>query len=208
MSQKAQRVAVFGGAFDPFHFGHVAAIRLLLSLPDIARVIVVPSGDRPDKQHVSCAADRFEMTRAGVKEIFADEPRVVVSDVQSSGKVGFSTFDLVSHLRSDYGEGISVVIGQELLKDLSSWHRAEELSQLAQFLVLARPETSSSHAQLGGWRLEVLPGFGQAGVKVSSTELRERLAKGERCQGLLPDIVRDYCVTKGLYVPGKERQEG
>jgi cytidyltransferase-like protein len=53
MISTAQQIAVFGGAFDPFHNGHVAAIKLLLSQPDISKVLVVPSGDRPDKHGVS-----------------------------------------------------------------------------------------------------------------------------------------------------------
>lgn len=198
MSKAATCIAVFGGAFDPFHNGHVAAIKLLLAVPTIDRVLVVPSGDRPDKQGVSLAADRFEMTRRGVGAAFAHNPRVVVSDVQSRGEVGFSTIDLVTYVQKHFGKQAGVVIGSELLKDLAMWHRSEELKQLAKFLVLERPGATAAGAPTG-WQVEFLPTFGAEAVEVSSTELRKRLAQGEGCEGLLPEVVTDYCIERRLY---------
>jgi len=198
MSKAATCIAVFGGAFDPFHNGHVAAIKLLLTVPTIDRVLVVPSGDRPDKQGVSPAADRFEMTRRGIGAVFAHEPRVIVSDVQSRGEVGFSSIDLVTYVQKHFGKQAGVVIGSELLKELPMWHRAEELRQQAKFLVLERPGAIAATPPTG-WHVEFLPTFGAEAVEVSSTELRKKLAQGERCEGLLPEVVRDYCIQRGLY---------
>lgn len=198
MNADGKLIAVFGGAFDPFHNGHIAAIKLLLSVPRIDRVLVVPSGDRPDKHGVSPAIDRFEMTRRGVEAELPQEPRVSVTDVQSRGAVGFATIDLVTYVRNQFGMEAGVVIGHELLKDLPTWHRAEELKQVAQFLVFERPGVGIEEPP-PGWSVEFLSQFGDNGVQVSSTELRARLAAGERCEGLLPDVVRDYCTKKGLY---------
>jgi nicotinate-nucleotide adenylyltransferase len=198
MSVQAKCIAVFGGAFDPFHSGHVAAITLLLSVPHVERVVVVPSGDRPDKQGVSPAADRFEMTRRGVEAAFPGESRVLVTDVQSRGAVGFATIDLVTYIHDRFGMEAGVVIGHELLHDLPKWHRADELKQRARFLVLERPGAGAA-APIPGWRVEFLPPFGALSVEVSSTELRQRLARGERCEGLMPEVVREYCAHKGLY---------
>lgn len=198
MSSEEKFIAVFGGAFDPFHNGHVAAITLLLTVPIIDRVLVVPSGDRPDKRKVSPAHDRFEMTRRGVEAAFANNPRVIVSAAQSRGEVGFSTIDLVTHVQRHFAMPAGVVIGSELLKDLPQWHRAEELRELARFLVLERPGVVKETAPVG-WRVEFLPTFGAAAVEVSSSELRTRLARGDLCEGLLPEAVRDYCVMRGLY---------
>lgn len=198
MTGAAMCIAVFGGAFDPFHNGHIAAIKLLLSVPCIDRVLVMPSGDRPDKQGVSPAEDRFEMTRLGVGAAFAHNPRVVVSDVQSRGEVGFATIDLVTYVEDQFSMQAGVVIGGELLKDLPMWHRAEELKQRARFLVLERPGVAVQ-MPLKQWRVEFLPTFGAEAVEVSSTELRKRLARGDRCEGMLPKAVTDYCVSRGLY---------
>jgi nicotinate-nucleotide adenylyltransferase len=198
MNAQAKCIAVFGGAFDPFHNGHVAAIKLLLSVPHVERILVVPSGERPDKKNVSPAVDRLEMTRRGVEAAFSGEPRVVVTDVQSRGAVGFATIDLVTYVRNQFGIEPGVVIGHELLRDLPKWHRAEELKRLATFLVFERPGMSSEPPP-PGWNIEFLSQFGDSGVEVSSTELRARMASGDRCEGLIPDVVRDYCTSRGLY---------
>jgi nicotinate-nucleotide adenylyltransferase len=198
MSTAIKRVAVFGGAFDPFHNGHVAAVRLLLSDPSISQVIIVPSGERPDKQGVSKATERLEMTRLGVQAVFGGDPRVAVSDVQSTGAVGFATIDLITYLRGTSSDQIEVVIGHELLKDLGVWNRADELKVMAHFLVLTRPGEVTSEPP-PGWHVTFLPPFGAQGVDISSTALRARLASGDICQGLLPDVVRDYCRSRMLY---------
>lgn len=198
MTSSPSCIALFGGAFDPFHNGHVAAITLLLSQPTISQVWVVPSGDRPDKTGMSPAIDRFEMTRRGVHAVFAGNPRVIVSDIQSRGSVGFATIDLIVYVQREQQTEVGVVIGHELIKDLPKWHRAEELRQAARFLVLNRPGVAIDEPP-PGWRIEFLPPFGVDGVQISSTELRQRLAAGELCEGLLPEVVRSYCTEKRLY---------
>ena len=205
ISSKSERIVIFGGAFDPFHNGHVAVIRQLLKLSNIGLIVVVPSGTRPDKLNTSSAQARLEISRLGVEEIFKDEPRVKVSDLQVNGAVGFSSIDLLRHFKALYPEApISIVIGSELIKDLPNWHKADELKQEASFIVVSRPgeykeKLKSISANFLGWNLEPLPDMGTLGVKVSSTELRARLAKGDLCRDLLPESVARYCLVNKLY---------
>lgn len=194
-----ERVAIFGGAFDPFHCGHTVAIRHLLSSDRVDRVLVVPSGDRPDKPNVSPALDRLEMTRRAIAECFAGDPRVEVSDLQVSGAVDFGTIDLVRHFKKDSSIEPLIVVGQELLQDLSSWKSAEELKESATFLVLARPGGSRAEPP-SGWKTIFAKPFGPEGVCISSTELRARLGRGERCEKLVAQGVFDYCRERRLYV--------
>lgn len=193
-----QKIALFGGAFDPFHNGHVAAISHLLRDSRVARVLVVPSGDRPDKHGVSKALHRLEMVRLGVAESFAGEARVKVCDLQARGRVGYATIDLVEHLQSEEKMPLLFVIGQELVSDLPQWKDPERLREKVEYLVLQRPGTEGV-AKLAGWRLHVASPFGIDGVSVSSTELRERIARGIPCEGLLPGSVLRYCQENKLY---------
>lgn len=192
--------AILGGAFDPFHNGHVAAIAHLLRDSRITRVLVVPSGDRPDKQGGSNALHRLEMARRGVAESFAGEARVEVCDLQARGVVGYATIDLIEHLQSEEKAPLLFVIGQELVADLPQWKDPERLRVQVEFLVLQRPGTQGATQQLPGWRLRVAAPFGADGVSVSSTELRDRIARGMPCQGLLPGSVLRYCEENKLYV--------
>lgn len=201
-----KRVAIFGGAFDPFHKGHSAVIRHLLDEDKLDRVIVVPSGDRPDKPDVSSAVQRLAMTCIGVEESFPYDTRVAVSDVQVQGTVGHATIDLVTHFGQDSSIDLLVVIGQELLPDLPSWVRAQELRTRAHFLVLQRPGSGASEPLLPvDWRCELSKPFAGGGVHISSTEIRQRLSRGERCGDVLSKGVYDYCVRQQLYGTSKIR---
>lgn len=193
-----ERVAIFGGAFDPFHFGHVSAIRHLLASPHIDTVLVVPSGDRPDKRHLSGAMDRYEMARRGVGALFESDPRVAVSDLQASGRVGYGTIDLVEYFQHDPSKNVVIVIGHELLGDLERWREAETLKKKATFLVMQRPGTEKPHVPTG-WSVRVLEPFSDGGIEVSSTELREKIRKGESVDQLMPREVLAYCKERGLY---------
>lgn len=201
-------VALFGGAFDPFHMGHSAAIRHLLEEENVDSVVVIPSGDRPDKPSVSPAADRLMMTRIGVAASFPNDKRVEVSDLQVTGKVGYATIDMVLYYQQNPLLEPVIVIGRELLADLPGWVRAKELRERAQFLVLERPGSSAHTPQplLAGWRYVVSKPFTGGGIRISSTELRKRLARGERCEEVLCQDVYDYCKTRQLYGSGNVAQ--
>ncbi len=201
ISSCVEKVAVLGGAFDPFHYGHVAAIRHLLRSGKIDTVLVVPSGDRPDKPQVSSALDRLEMTKKGVHAEFAGDPRVEVSDIQVSGQAGYGTIDLVRYFETLPSKEPYFVIGQELLHDLPAWKESAELQKKARFLVLRRPgagDTEEAH----GWNVTYLDPFGACGVELSSTELRERLRAGNACDESMPKAVLAYCRERKLYCRG------
>jgi nicotinate-nucleotide adenylyltransferase len=193
-----ETIAIFGGAFDPFHRGHAAVIEHLLHTPGIDRVIVMPSGDRPDKKNVSPAYHRLALTVRGVTECFHGNPRVEVSDLHASGRVGYGTVDLVQYYESDSSVRPVFAIGQELVGDLPLWKDADILRQKAQFLVLQRPGAEPVQV-LEGWKMTIAEPFANGGVAISSTAVREQLARGEGTSEFVPQSVVEYCLEKKLY---------
>lgn len=193
-----QRTALFGGAFDPFHAGHLAVIRHLLATPTIDAVLVVPSGDRPDKKGVSLARDRYEMVKLGVAGEFRGDPRVEVSDLQTSHAIGYGTIDLVRHFANDPLREVWIVIGQELLHDLPAWKDAHQLKESAKFLIIRRPGVVETSAP-AGWSVVFLEPFADLGVEVSSTELREKMRRGEAVDRWVPIDVLAYAAARRLY---------
>jgi len=168
----------------------------------IDTVLVVPSGDRPDKPGVSPALDRLQMTRRGVKAEFAGDPRVEVSDIQVSGEVDYGTIDLVRYFDRVPSKEPYFVIGQELLKDLPTWKDSSQLQNKARFLVLRRPGAIDAEDAARGWNLTYLEPFGESGVEVSSTALRDRLRAGSACDELMPKAVLAYSRERKLYEKG------
>jgi len=199
-NQARGRVVIFGGAFDPFHNGHVAVIKLLLRLANIKQVVVVPSGARPDKLSLSGAVDRLNICKLGVAANFSESTKVSVSDTQVSGVAGFSSIDLARYFKVVYPESELVfVVGSELIKDLPNWYKASELKDEVSFIVVKRPGDKTESKLDSDWRLEWLPELGDLAIDVSSTELRRRLASGDPCTGLLPAEVVRYCLERGVY---------
>ncbi len=198
MQAKPIRLAIYGGAFDPIHNGHLATIAQLVASDQVDTVVVVPSGDRPDKKITVSAADRLRMTQLAIEEAFAGDPRISVSDIHATGQVGCGTIDLVEHFRKQPEVIPYVVLGQELLGDLPKWKEEARLRSLAHFIVIRRPgavATELPREISASW----LSFPYQAGVIISSTTLREMLAKGVSCAGLLPPAVLGFCRSHGLY---------
>ena len=198
MDAKTNRLAIYGGAFDPIHNGHLVTIAQLLASGGVDSVVVVPSGDRPDKKISVSAADRLAMTRVAIEEAFPNDSRVSVSDIHATGKVGYGTIDLVEHFMKQPDTAPCVVIGQELLGDLSAWREISRLKSLTSFLVIRRPGTAGPELpkdMAASW----LSSPYEAGVLVSSTTIRAMLAQGLSCSGLLPPSVLAYCRSHALY---------
>lgn len=196
----SKKIAIYGGAFDPIHNGHLAVIAQLLASGQVDSVIVVPSGDRPDKMVRVSAADRLSMAQLAVKEAFAGDPRVEVSDLHASGRVGYGTIDLVDHFLKVQGAEPYVVVGRELLADLPQWKESARLCANARFIVIDRPEVSPGPVPHGVQASELRAPY-QAGVLVSSTLIRLLLSQGLSCAGLVPQCVLAFCKAKGLYAP-------
>lgn len=192
------RVALYGGAFNPIHNGHLATVALLLADGQVDSVVVLPSGDRPDKKASVRAADRVLMAERAIAEAFPNDARVTVSDLQATGQVGYGTIDLVDHFLQQPNTETYVVIGHELLPDLTSWKESARLCSIAQFLVVHRPGSSLGGLPKGV-RASVIHAPYQAGVLVSSSTIRELLIQGLSCAGLLPPSVLAFCKERGLY---------
>ncbi len=192
------RLAIYGGAFDPIHNGHLATIGQLLASGQVDKVVVVPSGDRPDKKLSVSAMDRLAMTRLAIEEAFPHDARVFVSDLHTAGTVGYGTIDLVDHFSRQPGIAPYVILGQELLGDLSCWRDSARLQAIARFIVIRRPGTVEQQLPKEGayaW----LQAPHDVGVLVSSTTLRGMVAQGLPCAGLLPPSVLAFCRSRGLY---------
>lgn len=202
MSGAVTRVALFGGAFDPLHNGHLATISLLLSSGVVDEVVVVPCGDRPDKPKTSPAGHRLAMAQLGVDSQFAADPRVKISEVQITGEAGYATVDLLAYFKKARPDAeLLVVIGAELVPDVPTWREPETLKKIAHLLVVRRPGVPEPSVP-SGWRVTTLLQPYSAEVEISSTELRRRMVAGESLLGVVPGAVREYCDQNGLYKGG------
>jgi len=193
-----KKTALYGGAFDPLHNGHLATIAALLNSAAVDEVLVIPSGDRPDKPASTPASVRYEMCSIALAETFAGDPRVVLSDLHSGQRVGYATIDLVRYFRNDPAREVFVVVGEELLGELHTWKEADALKREGRFMVVHRPGVSQVTVP-DGWAVTMLPLTSGSGVEVSSTMLRSMLRNKSSCAGLMPACIERFCKERGLY---------
>lgn len=207
-------VGVFGGTFDPVHYGHLRTALELVELLQLQQLRLMPCAVPPHREPPACSARH----RAAMVELaVAGEPRLVC-DTRELGREGVSyTIDSLVELRRELGEGHSLclVMGCDAVLGITTWHRWQELLDWAHVVVIARP----------GWQLPVAgpvadwlrqhrladrrplrerPNGGTLieelrPLAISSTEIRRLLAAGRSPRYLLPQAVLDYIQSHKLY---------
>jgi nicotinate-nucleotide adenylyltransferase len=206
-------IGVFGGTFDPIHFGHLRTAYEMLHALRLAEVRFVPAGDPPHRERPRVeAARRLELVRAAI----ADEPGFVVDDREVRRAGPSYTMSTLGELRRERpAVPICLIVGMDAFRGLPTWHRWQELLELAHLVVAPRPGWTAPaggvlgellaahrarhleelHAVAAG-RIHVQP---VTQLEISSTELRELLAAGRDPRYLVPDPVRELIRRTGCY---------
>ncbi len=198
---------ICGGSFDPIHLGHLAiadAVHREIA-PD--QLLWVPAQIAPHKQQLppAPAADRLALLQAAT--LRRRQERIL--DWELHRPAPSYTVHTLRQLKQHDPDGrLDLVLGLDSLSHLASWHRLEEIMQLAGFLFVPRIECEASdledfRSQLSAdlqalFRAQMVQ---MHRVPISSTQIRERLAKGDRCQQLLPAAVAVEIEKRGLYRP-------
>ncbi len=201
-------VLFFGGTFDPVHNGHLAVARALAELRGFERVVFVPTSNPPHKPAASAdAADRLAMLELAT----AGEELLAVSEVELGRSGASYTYDTLLALREEYGPSVRLhwMIGADMLAELHKWHRAEEVVEMAEFVIVMRPPWHERIEEVfrtleGHFRPDVVEKLRSSVVDtplvdISSTDIRRRVAAGEPVGDLVPDEVAAYIARRGLY---------
>jgi nicotinate-nucleotide adenylyltransferase len=212
-------LGVFGGTFDPIHFGHLRTAFELMQALGLGEVRFVPAGDPPHRDEPACAPGRrLEMVRAAT----ADQPGFVVDDRELRRSGPSYTVTTLEELRSEMpARPICLLIGMDAFLGLPAWHRWRELLDLAHLVVAHRPgwsapvtgvlagllaERGADDARPLGTecagRILVQP---VTPLEISSTALRDLLASGRDPRYLLPDPVREIVRVTACYARPTER---
>ena len=199
---ETRHIALFGGAFDPPHLGHVAAIRQVQNSGLVDEVWVVPAGDRSDKRYSASSADRRKMVELMLEECFPGQLDVSLHLAQIEASAKYSTtIGLLDELTRRFKEhNFYVLIGTELVRDLPTWVEPERLRKSAAFLVIERPGEGQVKPP-EGYNARIVPQMPGCGVNVSSTQLRAKLSTGE-IESLMPKSVAAWISKRNLYKTG------
>jgi nicotinate-nucleotide adenylyltransferase len=206
-------VGLFGGTFDPIHFGHLRAAFELTELLDLDRVLFIPAADPPHRgRPLADAQARLAMVQAAVE----DEESFYVDDRELRRPGPSYTVLTLEELRREHGDTpLVLLLGMDAFLGLPTWHRWQELLELAHVAVAHRPgATLPSSGELGRLiercrardRAEIAAApagkvFVHPGTQldISSTDLRAALRAGRDPRYLMPEAVRRMINATGIY---------
>lgn len=199
------RLGVFGGSFDPFHWGHLRPVRAARRLLALDRVIFLPTASPPHKpgRQTAPAWSRFVMTELAL----LDEPAMQVSPLELTPGRPAYTVESLERLAGEHpGAELWLLVGADNFAQLPTWKRWRDLTRLARLAVLVRP--GGRRGARREWPPEVrrlaeserVVFVPNRPVPVSSTELRRLLAAGEEPPPrAMPRRVLNYIRKYSLY---------
>jgi len=188
---------LLGGAFDPPHHGHVALADAAIAHFDLVRLLVIPTGVAPHKHVETDAETRCRLAAAA----FAGRPRVEISRWEIERGEPSYTIETTRWAKQLYGD-IVFLVGADQFASLHAWKDPEEVLRLARLGVATRPGYEREELE----RLrQTLPDPSRVELfeippwPVSSTEVRDRLRRGQPVDGLVPPPVAALIAELGLY---------
>ncbi|MDU1954810.1 MAG: nicotinate-nucleotide adenylyltransferase [Peptoniphilus lacydonensis] len=197
-----EKYGIFGGTFNPIHFGHLMICEYLKEELGLDKVIFIPTGNPPHKSLDVSAIDRYNM----VKLAISSNPDFEISDIETN-RVNLSyTVDTIIELKKIYkNQKLFFLIGLDTLFQLKTWRKIEELSREIEFVVALRPkyiDIDEINRELKflrenyGTIVEIIhtPLY-----EISSTELRTRIRDEKSVRYLIPNNVVNYIKESGFY---------
>lgn len=183
-------VGLLGGVFDPPHNGHVALARAAIEQLGLEAVHVLVVADPGHKRTTTPAEARLELARLA----FEDMPNVDV-EIDRHART-------VDSLEERKLEDAVFIVGADELADFSKWKRPERVLELVRLAVASRPGVDTQRITDARDRLAApdrVLSFDMPAIPVSSSQIRERVARNESIEGLMPERAADAIARLGLY---------
>ncbi len=161
------RVGIYGGTFDPIHLGHLHVITQLIEKNLVDQLLVVPAGLPLLRQNAPLATGQQRRTMCQLA--LADLPAEIAAKVQVNPieilRTGPSyAIDTVEAVAQNFPDDtIVLVVGQDAAEKLDQWHRIDELREMVEFLIIARPGYTGDGVDIGA-------------LQVAATTIRQGLS--------------------------------
>ncbi len=189
------RIALFGGTFDPVHWGHLLLAESARTAYHLDRILFVPTGTPPHKAPpVASSAHRLRMLRLAT----AGNPSFIVDDWEVRQKRVVYSYETIAHFRQRWPRGrLFFILGTDMLTILDKWVKGRELMNHCVFLAAERPEFPWARvparvrhrARLISW----------PAVPLASHDIRAQVRRGKSIRYQVPDAVEAYIRKHRLY---------
>lgn len=181
------KTGIFGGSFNPIHNGHIALARQILEKSDLEEIWFVVSPQNPLKSADSLADDETRLML--VKSALEGEEKLTASDYEFKMPRPSYMYDTLTAMRAEYPERqFILLIGGDNWVRFHHWYRWEEI--LRDFRIIIYPREGSyidkdslpNNVKIVDTQL----------YNISSTEIREKISKGEDISRLVPEAVANH----------------
>ena len=194
-------IGVLGGTFDPIHIGHLIIAEEARIKLGLAEVLFVPAGEPWLKQDrgITPAVHRVEMVRCGI----AGNPNLKLSTLEVDRSGPSYTVDTLEALQDQLSSETSLffILGRDTLAELPLWKEPRKVIQLCQLVVPPRLGSGDlRHLE------EAIPGLRERVIQldmpvigISSSGIRQRIARGLSIRYLVPPRVEEYITEHKIY---------
>jgi len=190
---KTTRIGVFGGTFNPIHYGHLVLAEQAYEKLNLDRVLFIPSFKPPHKssQNIAEARHRFEMVKIAIKA----NRRFQLSDIEIKRQGRSYLVDTLRQLSSIYPNAqLFFISGSDTAGQMAKWKSIEEVLSLARFILAKRP----------GYQLKKYSNkisvISITELDISSSMIRRRIRMGKSVNYLMPPAVIKYIQRNKLYL--------
>lgn len=196
-SLRKQKIGLFGGSFDPFHFGHLNLVVNLLEHAHLDHVFICPAKSTAFKTPYVSIEHRTNMLQLVIKEF----PSCTLLDWEIQMQKPY-TIDTVKRLKKNEEIDLFLLLGEDLLPNLHLWYQVEDLLPLVTPLIASRfasPQPidlklsfqAVSKLEKGFIRIPLM--------EISGKIIRQRLQQRKFCKHLVPAKILDYIQVNHLY---------
>ena len=216
------KIGIYGGAFNPVHYGHLRTAEDTYELLSLDKVIFMPSGRTPfDKPDLISAAHRYQMVKKAVR----GSRHFSVSDIEVKTRGRSYTVDTIKKLHKAHaGSELYFILGIDAFLDVPAWKEPDRLMELAHLIIISRPGYTFADLRnspflrdislktLRQVDSEIMPSYSFAisrkrrgilcrvtEMNISATLIRDRIKSGHSVRYLLPDSVKSYIISNNLY---------
>jgi nicotinate-nucleotide adenylyltransferase len=217
------KIGIYGGTFNPVHYGHLRTAQEVAETMCLDRVIFVPAGETPfDKPDLAEGPHRYKM----VKSAIAGNSHFMISSLETRTRGKSFTVDTISSLSGKYKKSdLFFILGIDAFLDMPLWKKPDRLVNLTNIVVISRPGftfaglTKSPYldkvplkilrdldkGKLGLFAFDVSAkrkGFllNVTALNISASHIRELIRAGKNTDYLLPESVKSYIIANTLYV--------